>query len=166
MKPPPVHKVIIAQISATTFIAVVSLVLINASTAFSVLLGGGVSSGSNAFFAAQAFKHRGARNAQKIVKGFLAGEIGKFCITVVMFALSFSLLPNVVEVAMILAFLIVHVVGVAAAVRIDYTPNGHKSTPSPREGVRRRATTGDTEPPGVHLANLEFERVRKTSWQS
>jgi ATP synthase protein I len=131
LKPPPVHKVIIAQISATTFIAVVSLVLINASTAFSVLLGGGVSSGSNAFFAAQAFKHRGARNAQKIVKGFLAGEIGKFCITVVMFALSFSLLPNVVEGAMILAFLIVHVVGVAAAVRINYTPNGHKSTPSP-----------------------------------
>ena len=130
LKPPPVHKVIIAQISATTFIAVVSLVLINASTAFSVLLGGGVSSGSNAFLQRRCLS-TGARNAQKIVKGFLAGEIGKFCITVVMFALSFSLLPNVVEGAMILAFLIVHVVGVAAAVRIDYTPNGHKSTPSP-----------------------------------
>jgi len=131
LKPPPVHKVTVAQISATTFIAAVSLVLINASTAFSVLLGGGISSGSNAFFAAQAFKHRGARNAQKIVKGFLAGEIGKFCITVVMFALSFSLLPNVVEGVMILAFLVVHVVGVAAAVRIDYTPNGHNSTQTP-----------------------------------
>jgi xanthine/uracil permease len=47
-----------------------------------------------------------------------------------MFALCFSLLPSVVEGAMILAFLVVHVVGVAAAVRIDYTPNGHKSTPS------------------------------------
>ena len=122
LKPPPVHKVIVAQISATTFLAVVSLILINASTAISVLLGGGISSGSNAFFAAQAFKHRGARNAQKIVKGFLAGEIGKFCITVVTFALCFSFLPNVVEGAMILAFLVVHVVGVAAAVRIDYTP--------------------------------------------
>ena len=131
LKPPPVHKVIVAQISATTFIAVVSLVLISASTALSALLGGGISSGSNAFFAAQAFKHRGARNAQKIVKGFLAGEFGKFCITVVMFALSFSILPNVVEGAMILAFLVVHVVGVAAAVRIDYTPNRHNSTPSP-----------------------------------
>ena len=127
---PPVHKVIVAQISATTLVAVVSLILINASTAFSVLLGGAVSSGSNAFFAAQAFKYRGARNAQRIVKGFLAGEIGKFCITVAMFAMCFSLLPSVVEGAMILAFLVVHVVGVAAAVRIDYTPNGHKSTPS------------------------------------
>ena len=48
-----------------------------------------------------------------------------------MFATCFSLLSNVVEGAMILAFLIVHVVGVVAAVRIDYTPNGHKSTPSP-----------------------------------
>jgi ATP synthase protein I len=130
LRPPPVHKVIVAQISATTFIAVVSLIPINASTAFSVLLGGAASSGSNAFFAAQAFKYGGARNAQRIVKGFLAGEIGKFCITVVMFALCFSLLPSVVEGAMILAFLVVHVVGVAAAVRIDYTPNGHKSTPS------------------------------------
>tara|TARA_B100001057_G_scaffold332394_1_gene332765 strand:- start:4078 stop:4449 length:372 start_codon:yes stop_codon:yes gene_type:complete len=123
--------VIVAQVSATAFITVVSLALISAQAAFSVLLGGIVSSASNAFFAAQTFKHRGARNAQKIVKGFVAGEIGKFFITVVMFALCFSLLPSVIEFAMILAFLTVHVVGVVAAVRIDYSPNGHKSTSLP-----------------------------------
>ena len=129
LRPPPVHKVIVAQLVATAFIAIVSLLLSGAPAAFSVLLGGLISSVSNAFFAAQAFKHRGARNAQKIVKSFLAGEIGKFSITVVMFALCFSLLPNVVEFALIVGFLVVHVVGVLAAVKIDYSPTGHKSTP-------------------------------------
>ncbi|MBG11076.1 MAG: hypothetical protein CMD92_07930, partial [Gammaproteobacteria bacterium] len=131
LKPPPVYKVIVAQVSATAFITVVSLALMSVPAAVSVLLGGIVSSASNAFFAAQTFKHRGARSAHKIVKGFLAGEIGKFFITIVMFALCFSLLPNVIEFAMILSFLTVHVVGVGAAVRINYSPSGHKSTSLP-----------------------------------
>ncbi|MBK51659.1 MAG: hypothetical protein CMQ45_04665 [Gammaproteobacteria bacterium] len=123
LKRPPIHRVIVAQISATIFVTAVSLVLFSAPTAVSVFLGGTVSSASNAFFAAHAFKYRGARNAQKIVKAFLAGEIGKFSITVVLFALCFSLLPNVVELAIILAFITVHLVGVVAAVRVDYSPS-------------------------------------------
>ena len=130
LRTPPVYKVTVAQLLVTAFIATVALLLSGTHIALSVLLGGLISSVSNRFFAALAFKHRGARNAQKIVKSFLVGEIGKFGITVVMFALCFSLLPDVSEFSMIMGFLVVHVAGVMAAVKIDYSPNAHKSSPS------------------------------------
>ena len=121
---------IVAQVSATIVFAALSLFVSGSMLAYSVLLGGLISSLSNGFFAAQAFKYRGARNAQKIVRSFLAGEIGKLGITVVLFALCFSLLTEILEFALIMGFLAVHVVGVIASIMIDYSPSRSKTTPT------------------------------------
>lgn len=127
LKPPPVYKVIVAQVFAATAVSLVALFFSSFELAYSLLLGGLISSISNWFFTSQAFKYRGARNAKRILRSFLAGEIGKLVITVVMFALCFSFLANVIGFALIMGFLFVHVVGVAVSATINYSPMGHKT---------------------------------------
>ena len=71
LRPPPVYKVIVAQLAATIFIAAVSLLFSGSVIAYSVLLGGLISALPNSYFAFQAFKYQGARNADKVVKSFI-----------------------------------------------------------------------------------------------
>lgn len=123
LKPPPVYKVIVAQAAASVLIATVSLLFVGLVTAYSGLLGGLISTLSNSFFASQAFRYGGARNAKKIVQSFMAGEIGKLIIVVGLFALSFGLITNLNAYALILAFIVVQFVGVIASVRLNYSPS-------------------------------------------
>jgi ATP synthase protein I len=122
LKPPPVYKVIVAQAAASVSIAAVSLLLVGLVTAYSGLLGGIISTLSNSFFASQAFRYSGARNAKKIVQSFMAGEIGKLIIVIGLFALSFGLITNLNAYALILGFIVVQFVGVIASVRLNYNP--------------------------------------------
>ena len=93
--------------------------------AYSVLLGGLISALPNSYFALHAFKFRGARNADKVVKGFIRGELGKLVITMVLFALSFTLVTNLNELALILGFIATHFVGVMMSGFISYSPSGN-----------------------------------------
>ncbi len=127
LKAPPVYKVILAQLAMTGFISVISLLFSGATTAFSVLLGGLISALPNSYFALHAFKYSGARNADKIVRGFIRGELGKIVITVVLFALSFALITSLHELALILGFIATHFVGVMMSGLISYSPSGNKS---------------------------------------
>lgn len=127
LKPPPVHKVIVAQLAAVTLIAVVSLLVSGSIVAYSVMLGGLISALPNSFFVAQAYKYQGARNAEKVVKSFMKGEVGKIAFTIVLFALSFSLITNLNELALILGFIATHFIGVMASVRIDYSPSSNRT---------------------------------------
>ena len=74
LKAPPVYKVILAQLAITGFISVISLLFSGTTMALSVLLGGLISALPNSYFALHAFKYSGARNADKIVRGFIRGE--------------------------------------------------------------------------------------------
>lgn len=123
LKPPPVYKVILAQLAATALIAVISLLVSGSIVAYSVLLGGLISALPNTYFVMQAFRYRGARAADKVVKSFVKGELGKMAITLVLFALCFSLLSNVSELALILGFVAIHFVGVVMSGLIDYSPS-------------------------------------------
>ena len=126
MKPPPVHKVIVAQLVATALMALVFLVFSNVIAAYSILIGGLVSAIPNAYFAMQAFRYRGARNAEKVVKSFRKGYFGKLGITLVLFALTFTLVTTINEIALILGFVVVQFCGTMMSGLIDYSPSGSK----------------------------------------
>ena len=127
LRPPPVYKVIVAQLIATAFIATISLLFAGGVTAYSALLGGMISALPNSYFALQAFKFQGARNADKVVKSFIKGELGKIAITIVLFALSFTLITNLSELALILGFIATHFVGVMMSGLISYSPTSNKT---------------------------------------
>jgi len=122
-----VYKVILAQLAATSFLAVVSLLISGSIMAYSVLLGGLISALPNSYFALHSFKYQGARNADKIVQGFIRGELGKIVMTVVFFALCFTLITTLNELALIFGFVIIHFLGVVASGWITYNPTGHKN---------------------------------------
>ena len=127
LKAPPVHRVILGQLAATGFMAAISLLFSGSIIAYSVLLGGLISALPNSYFALHAFKFRGARNADKIVKGFIRGELGKIVITVVLFAFAFALITSLNEVALIIGFVITHFVGVVMSGLINYSPTNNKA---------------------------------------
>jgi len=127
MKPPPVHRVIVAQLVATALIAVLFLIFSYVTAAFSIAIGGLVSAIPNCFFAIQAFRYRGARNADKVVKSFMKGEMGKIAITLLLFVLTFTLISGIDEVALIAGFIAAHFVGIMMSGLIDYSPNGSSS---------------------------------------
>ena len=127
LKTPPVYKVTIAQLAATVFIAVISLLISGIILAYSVLLGGLISAVPNSYFAFHAYRYQGARNAQNVVKGFIRGELGKIVMTVVLFALSFTLITSLNELVLILGFTLIHFVGVAMSGFISYSPTPNKT---------------------------------------
>jgi len=127
LKAPPVHKVIVAQLVATIVMAAISLLLSGTITAYSALLGGLISAVPNSYFALQAFKYQGARNADRVVKSFIRGEMGKILITLVLFALSFTLITSLNELALILGFIVTHFVGVMMSGLISYSPSTNRT---------------------------------------
>ena len=68
--------------------------IFEAAVGYSALLGGLISAVPNSYFALQAFKFQGAQNADKVVKSFIRGELGKIVFTGVLFALSFTLVTG------------------------------------------------------------------------
>lgn len=127
LRTPPVYRVIIAQLAVTAFIAAVSLLTSGTILAYSALLGGLISAVPNGYFALHAFRYQGARNARKVVKGFIRGELGKVIITVVLFALSFTLITSLNELALILGFTLTHFTGVVMSGFISYSPSVNKT---------------------------------------
>jgi len=122
LKPPPVYKIIMTQFVATVVIAAILLFFTNSIVAYSVLVGGLVSAISNCYFAVQAFRYNGARNADKVVKSFMKGEIGKIVITIVLFALTFTLITNINEIALIMGFIAIHFIGIMMSGLINQGP--------------------------------------------
>ena len=127
LKTPPVYKVTIAQLAVTIFIAVISLLISGSVLAYSLLLGGLISAVPNSYFSFLSYRYQGARNAQNVVKGFIRGELGKIIMTVVLFALSFTLFTSLNELALILGFTLIHFVGVVMSGFISYSPT-HNTT--------------------------------------
>ena len=127
LKTPPVYKVIVAQLAVSTFVAIISLFVSGTVLAYSILLGGLISALPNSYFALHALRYQGARNAQRVVKSFMRGELGKIIITAVVFALSFALITTLNELALILVFILTQFVGVAMSGFISYSPVVNKS---------------------------------------
>lgn len=107
--------------------AAISLLFSGTVMAFSVLLGGLISALPNSYFALHAFRFQGARNAKKVVGGFIRGEFGKIVMTIVLFALSFALITNINELALILGFIATYFVGITMSGFISYSPSSNKT---------------------------------------
>ena len=122
LRPPSVYKVIVAQLVWTASLSLVCLSIFGVVAGYSALLGGLISAVPNSYFALHAFKFQGARNADKVVKSFIRGELGKIVFTGVLFALSFTLVTNLDELALISGFVATHFVGVVMSGTIDYSP--------------------------------------------
>ena len=127
LRPPPVYKVIVAQFTTTGFLALSGLFLIDTVVAYSVLLGGVISALPNSYFVLQAFRFQGARNADRVVKSFIRGELGKIGITITLFALSFTLITNLSEIALILGFIVVQFAGVVMSGLVSYSSRGNNA---------------------------------------
>lgn len=108
------YKVILAQLIAPALLAATFLWTTTPAIARSVLVGGLISALSNGYFAVQAFRYQGADNADKVVRSFLKGEIGKIVIAVLLFALSFNFLEGLNVVALFSGFLFAHLIGISA----------------------------------------------------
>jgi len=106
------YKVILAQLIGPALLAVSFLWTTDAAVARSVLAGGLISALSNGYFAVQAFRYQGAENADKVVRSFLKGEIGKIVIAILLFALSFNFLEDLNVVALFSGFLFAHLIGI------------------------------------------------------
>ena len=126
LRPPSVYKVIVAQLVWTVSLSLVCLSIFGVVAGYSALLGGLISAVPNSYFALHAFKFQGARNADKVVKSFIRGELGKIVFTGVLFALSFTLVTSLNELALIAGFVAAHFVGVVMSCLL-YT------SPSPRD---------------------------------
>ena len=122
LRPPSVYKVIVAQLVWTVSLSLVCLSIFGVVAGYSALLGGLISAVPNSYFALHAFKFQGARNADKVVKSFIRGELGKIVFTGVLFALSFTLVTSLDELALIAGFVAAHFVGVVMSGAIDYSP--------------------------------------------
>ncbi len=122
LRPPSVYKVIVAQLVWTVSLSLVCLSIFGVVAGYSALLGGLISAVPNSYFALHAFKFQGARNADKVVKSFIRGELGKIIFTGVLFALSFTLVTSLDELALIAGFVAAHFVGVVMSGTIDYSP--------------------------------------------
>ena len=124
LRPPSVYKVIVSQLSWTALFSLVCLMIFEVAVGYSALLGGLISAVPNSYFALQAFKFQGAQNADKLVKSFIRGELGKIVFTGVLFALSFTLVTGLNEFALIAGFIVTHFVGVVMSGFINYRPTG------------------------------------------
>jgi ATP synthase protein I len=123
LKAPPIYKVIVTQFVVTVIAALCSLALTDLVAAYSVFLGGMISTGPNAYFALKVFRYRGARQMPMIVKSFYAGETGKLIITAALFAVVFAGIKPLNELAVIVSFVVTLVAGLIATVKM-----GLKST--------------------------------------
>lgn len=86
---PPVQRIALAQLAV---LVPLSLILLTRDKvlAYSVLSGGLIAVIPQAYFAALAFRRRGARYATAIARAGYAGEIGKYLLSVAGFAAVFA----------------------------------------------------------------------------
>ncbi len=118
------YKVILAQLIGPALLAVTFLWTTDAGIAGSVLAGGLISALSNSYFAVQAFRYQGAENADKVVRSFLKGEMGKIAIAILLFALSFHFLEDLNAAALFSGFLFAHLAGISATGRMTRDSTG------------------------------------------
>ena len=100
---PPLLKVYLHQLA---LLLVVTLVIriFSPAAALSVLLGGLIATGPNAWFARSVFHYTGARAAGYVTRSFYRGEAVKFMLTAGLFAAVFVLVKPVAVGWLFLAF--------------------------------------------------------------
>ena len=123
IKAPPIYKIIASQLIAVGFITTVGYTTLGWISAYSLLLGGMICAVPNAYFSFKAFRYRGARAAQKIVRAFYLGEAVKILLMGAGFALSFIYVEPLSSRALFAGFITVYLVGLMATMRVTRKTN-------------------------------------------
>lgn len=97
-------KILVVQLSISLLITLIYGILQGFDGAYSALWGGMTCLLANFFFFRKAFKFAGAQAAQQMMRGFMFGQLGKFVITVTLFALAF-VIGHVQPLALFLGYL-------------------------------------------------------------
>ena len=106
IKKPQVFRVVVIQAG---FLAVLGLLLTgyDKPVAFSALCGGLICLLPQAYFTLYAWQHTGSRSSQMVARGFYRGEVGKFVLTIVGFAIVFSRFRDVNPLALFGGYLLI-----------------------------------------------------------
>jgi ATP synthase protein I len=110
---PPVYRITLTQL---VVLALLCLILLASDKvrAYSMLSGGLIAILPQAYFAALAFRWRGARSARAIAHSSYAGQVGKFLLSIAGFAAVFVLLRPIDAPAVFagyLAMLAIQIIG-------------------------------------------------------
>ena len=101
---PPVHRITLAQLAILVPLCLL-LLAYDKVCAYSVASGGLVAIIPQAYFAALAFRWRGARSARAIARSSYAGEVGKFLLSVAGFAVVFATVRPIDGLAVFVGYL-------------------------------------------------------------
>jgi ATP synthase protein I len=101
---PPVHRIVLVQLALLVALSLISLAS-NKVFAYSVFSGGLIAIVPQAYFAALAFRLRGARSAKAIARSSYVGELGKFVLSVAGFALVFAVVRPINSPAVFVGYL-------------------------------------------------------------
>lgn len=111
---PPVFRITLAQLAVLAATCSLLLMVYNQTYAYSAASGGLIAVVAQAYFAAQAFRWRGAGSARAIAQSSYTGEIGKFVLSVAGFAVVFSTVRPIDGLAVFagyLAMLFIQIIG-------------------------------------------------------
>ena len=111
---PPVHRITLAQLMVLVPLCLI-LLAFGEVTAYSVFYGGLIAIVPQAYFAALAFRWRGARSAAAIARSSYAGEIGKFFLSVAVFAAVFAALRPIDGLAVFAGYLVMLVIQITGS---------------------------------------------------
>lgn len=101
---PPVHRITLVQLALLVLLSLILLV-IDRVVAYSVLCGGLIAIVPQAYFGLLAFRWRGAQSARAVARSGYTGEVGKFALSVVGFALVFAVLRPIDSLAVFVGYL-------------------------------------------------------------
>ncbi|GAB5453056.1 MAG: hypothetical protein Hals2KO_33840 [Halioglobus sp.] len=110
---PPVHRITLVQLAVLLPLCLL-VALADEVRAYSLAAGGLVAVLPQAWFAARAFQRRGASAAQAIARNSYIGEVGKFLLSAVGFALVFAMVRPINGLAVFagfLAMLVIQILG-------------------------------------------------------
>ncbi len=107
---PPVYLITLAQLAVLVVLCLLLLMASNQTRAYCAASGGLIAIVSQAYFAALAFRWRGARSAAQITRSSYAGEIGKFFLSVAGFAVVFATVRPIDGLAVFIGYLVMLVV--------------------------------------------------------
>ena len=118
-----IKHILVGQFLAMLVVGVIGFLVAGKVVGLSALLGGFIAWLPNMYFAMRAFRYRGARAAQKIVRSFYAGAFGKMILTMALFAIVFIKVKPLSALALFVGFIVVQTInwivplGVAIAER-------------------------------------------------
>ena len=111
---PPVYRITLAQFATLVLLCLV-LLASDKVRAYSVFSGGMIAILPQAYFAALAFRWRGARSARAIARSSYVGQVGKFLLSVAGFAAVFTALRPIHAPAVFAGYLVMLVIQIAGS---------------------------------------------------